>query len=64
MIALLIGPFQFSSRFRQRHLRIHRIMGRVYLASVAVAAIFALYISAIHQKQMQDREWVFALDIA
>lgn len=64
MIALLIGPFQFSSRFRQRYLRIHRIMGRVYLASVAVAAIFALYLSAIHQKEMQDREWIFTLDIA
>src|SRR5271168_5255853 len=50
MIALLIGPFQFSSRFRQRYLRIHRIMGRVYLTSVAVAATVALYVSVIHQK--------------
>jgi uncharacterized membrane protein len=64
MIALLIGPFQFSSRFRQRHPRLHRVMGRIYLASVAVAAIVALYVSAIHQKEMQDKEWVFALDIA
>jgi uncharacterized membrane protein len=64
LLALLIGPFQFSSRFRQRHLRIHRLMGRVYLVSVAVAAIVALYVSAIHQTDMQAREWVFALDIA
>ena len=63
MIALLIGPFQFSSRFRQKHLRIHQIMGRVYLASVAVSAIVALYVSVIHQKDMQAKEWVFALDI-
>jgi uncharacterized membrane protein len=64
LIALLIGPFQFSSRFRQRHLRIHRIMGRVYLASVAIAAVVALYVSAIHQKELLDREWIFALGIA
>ncbi len=63
LLALLIGPFQFSSRFRQRHLRIHRIMGRVYLASVAISAIVALYVSSIHQTDMQAREWVFALDI-
>ena len=38
LTALLIGPFQLSSRFRQRHLRVHRIMGRFYLGGVAVAA--------------------------
>jgi uncharacterized membrane protein len=64
LIALLIGPFQFSSRFRQRHLDLHRIMGRVYLVSVAVSAIVALYVSAIHQTEMNDKEWVFTLDIA
>ncbi|HUD14071.1 MAG TPA: DUF2306 domain-containing protein [Terracidiphilus sp.] len=64
LIALLIGPFQFSSRFRQGHLGIHRIMGRVYLASVAVSAIVALFLSALHQTGMQDKEWVFTLDIA
>jgi uncharacterized membrane protein len=64
LTALLIGPFQFSSRFRQRHLRVHRIMGRIYLASVAAAATVAFYVSVIHQKEMQDRQWVFALDIA
>lgn len=63
MIALLIGPFQFSSRLRQRHLRTHQIMGRVYLVSVAISAIVALYVSVIHQKDMQAKQWVFALDL-
>jgi uncharacterized membrane protein len=62
LIALLTGPFQFSSRFRQRHLRAHRIMGRIYLASVGVAAVVAFYVSEIHQKQPQP--WVFALNTA
>ncbi|HEY8998400.1 MAG TPA: DUF2306 domain-containing protein, partial [Edaphobacter sp.] len=38
IIATTLGPFLFSTRFRQRHLTRHRIMGRVYCISVAVAA--------------------------
>jgi uncharacterized membrane protein len=38
MMALLIGPIQFSSRFRQSHLNIHRVLGRVYVISVFIAA--------------------------
>jgi uncharacterized membrane protein len=30
--ALALGPFQFSSRLRQRNPRLHRFSGRVYLA--------------------------------
>ena len=37
--ALLIGPLQFSSRFRRLHLSLHRILGRVYVVSVAVGSI-------------------------
>ena len=32
--ALLAGPLQFSTRFRQRHLQIHRVLGRLYALSV------------------------------
>lgn len=64
LTALLTGPFQFSSRFRQKYLRVHRIMGRVYLASVTVAGVVAFYVSATHQKQLQDKEWIFALNTA
>jgi uncharacterized membrane protein len=38
MMALLIGPIQFSSRFRQRHLKIHRVLGRIYVFSVFIGA--------------------------
>lgn len=48
LTALLIGPFQFSSRFRQRHLRIHRIMGRTYLGAIAVSAPMGMYLTSIH----------------
>ena len=42
--ALFIGPFQFSERLRRRHLKLHRVLGRVYIASICVAAPMAIYI--------------------
>jgi uncharacterized membrane protein len=45
LVALLIGPFQFSTRLRQRNLRLHRILGKVYVGSVVIAACSAIVIS-------------------
>lgn len=45
-IALLSGPLQFSTRFRQRYLRFHRILGRVYVISVFVGAITGIALAA------------------
>jgi uncharacterized membrane protein len=47
-LALFIGPVQFSTRFRQRHVRVHRLMGKFYLAGVAIAGPMAVYLSMIH----------------
>lgn len=44
-LALLIGPLQFSSRFRQKHLKFHRVLGRVYVFSVCIAAGVALILT-------------------
>src|SRR5580692_5622420 len=38
MMALLIGPIQFSSRFRLRHLKFHRVLGRIYVVSVFIGS--------------------------
>src|SRR5271163_2330596 len=38
VIALLSGPIRFSSRFRQRHLKFHRVLGRIYVVSVFIGA--------------------------
>jgi len=46
-IALFIPPFQFSSRLRQRHLRVHRFLGRIYVLGVAVAAPISIPIAVI-----------------
>ena len=46
-LALLLAPLQFSTRLRQRHLRLHRILGRLYVACVLLAAPFAIPIAII-----------------
>jgi uncharacterized membrane protein len=45
-IALLSGPIQFSSRFRQRHLKFHRILGRAYVVSVFIGAFTGIALAA------------------
>ncbi|HEV2288298.1 MAG TPA: DUF2306 domain-containing protein [Candidatus Acidoferrales bacterium] len=44
-IALFLGIFQFSSRLRTRFLTLHRAMGRIYVACVALAAPVAIVVS-------------------
>jgi uncharacterized membrane protein len=44
-IALLSGPIQFSARLRQRHLKFHRVLGRIYVASVFLSAPSAVILS-------------------
>ncbi len=38
ILATALGPFLFSTRFRQQHLFRHRVMGRVYVICIAIAA--------------------------
>src|SRR5260370_31708283 len=44
-LALLLGVFQFSNRLRQRHLQLHRVLGRVYVGCVAISAPVAIVVS-------------------
>jgi uncharacterized membrane protein len=44
--ALLIGPINFSSRIRQRHLQLHRVLGRIYVVSVFVGSFTGIALSA------------------
>ncbi|WP_460765195.1 DUF2306 domain-containing protein [Mariniluteicoccus flavus] len=45
-LALVLGPFQFVSRVRRRWPQLHRIMGRVYMGAVVVAALVSLVAAA------------------
>jgi uncharacterized membrane protein len=45
VVAIVIGPFQFVSRIRNRFPIIHRWSGRVYVSAIAVAGGSAFYLS-------------------
>jgi hypothetical protein len=47
-IALVSGPLQFSSRLRRRYPKFHRVVGRVYVCSVLMAAPFAILMAVSH----------------
>lgn len=42
-LALFIGWRQFGSNFRNRHLRLHRIIGKFYVISVIISSIAGIY---------------------
>jgi uncharacterized membrane protein len=44
-LALFLGVFQFSSRLRARYLQVHRVMGRIYVGSVAISAPVAVAVA-------------------
>jgi uncharacterized membrane protein len=45
-IALLAGPSQFSPRLRQRYLKFHRVLGRLYVVSVFIGALTGMALAA------------------
>ena len=44
-LALVLGVLQFSTRLRQRHLQLHRVLGRIYVGSVVVSAPVAIAVA-------------------
>jgi uncharacterized membrane protein len=66
--ALLAGPFQFSSRLRQRHLKLHRILGRLYFASVIVGALTGIVLATgrpgLPGTSMQGAAWIICTAVA
>jgi uncharacterized membrane protein len=62
---ILIGPLQFSTRFRRKYLRLHRLFGKIYVICVMIAAPAAvgiarnvpttLFLAAVTQAVL----WVF-----
>lgn len=62
IFALLIGPINFSSRIRQRHLQLHRILGRIYVISVFVGSFTGIALAAgrpgLPGTSMQAATWM------
>jgi uncharacterized membrane protein len=66
--ATFTGPLQFSSRLRRNHLKLHRILGRVYVTAIFIAAPLAITISwgsgLIVGTVVQASLWVFCTLLA
>jgi hypothetical protein len=60
--ALLTGTVQFSSRVRHRYPAFHRVLGRIYVTSVFIAAPLAIILS-IHRHDPRAMPWVAAITV-
>ncbi len=62
IFALLIGPVNFSSRIRQRHLTLHRALGRIYVISVFVGSFTGIALAwgrpGLPGTSMQAAAWM------
>jgi len=58
--ALLLGPMQFSDRLRHRFRRLHRVLGRIYVAGVFVAAPLGFYIQHFEERMGNPRSFSIA----
>lgn len=56
-IVLLVAPFQFSDRIRQRFTRAHRVMGRMYVLGAFVLAPLGAYIQYYQERMGAPRSF-------
>lgn len=45
IVALVIGPFTLSTKFRERNINRHRIAGRIYMVGILLGGLSGLYLS-------------------
>ena len=58
--ALLLGPMQFSDRLRKRFTKLHRVVGRIYIAGVFVAGPMGFYIQFFQERMGGSRTFTAA----
>lgn len=61
-VALLVGPFQFLASV-QRRKSLHRVLGRVYVAGVALGGVSGLYLSLFATGGLLARSGFFVLSL-
>jgi uncharacterized membrane protein len=57
--ALLLAPLQFSDRLRTRYAKLHRVVGRIYVAGVLILAPFGAYIQYLEEPLGAPRSFTF-----
>lgn len=59
-LALIIGPFQFSTTFRNRFIKTHRNLGKVFIIAIITASLSAMYMS-IYVAPQVNISWSISL---
>ena len=57
--ALLLAPLQFSDRLRRRYVKLHRVVGRIYVVGALVLAPFGAYLQ--HFDEQFGMPWTFTV---
>ena len=52
--ALLLGPMQFSDRLRRRYTKLHRVVGRFYVAGALIGAPLGVFIQYRFDERLGD----------
>ncbi len=59
--ALLLGPLQFSDRLRQRYLKLHKVIGWIYVPGALILAPLGTYIQYFQERHLhQPRSFTMA----
>jgi len=57
---LFIAPLQLSDRLRQRYTKLHRVLGRTYVAAVFIAGSLGIYIQYFKERMGGSRTFTTA----
>lgn len=63
IVALVIGPFTLSTKFRERNINRHRIAGRIYMVGILLGGISGLYLSFMLQGIGSEARFQFVIRI-
>lgn len=58
-IALVIGPFQFSTRLRAKNIPLHKRLGKIYIISILLAIPFAVLINMYYPIPGSSKTFAF-----
>ena len=61
--AILLGPMQFSDRLRQRFTKLHRVLGRIYVGGVFIAAPLGFYVQYFQERFGETRSFSLAASV-
>jgi uncharacterized membrane protein len=64
LLALVLGPFQFSTKLRTKNPSLHKNIGKTYVFSILLASIVGLYLSFYGSGGIVSIIGFYSLDIA